>query len=262
MTSAENKNTISRPPVVVIMGHVDHGKTKLLDYIRKTSVAGKEAGGITQHIGAYEIVYKNRKITFLDTPGHEAFTAMRARGAKATDIAILVVAADEGVKPQTKEAIQHIKKANIPFIVAINKIDRPAADPQRIQRELSQEGILVESMGGKIASINLSAHTKEGVEELLDMISLVAEMEELRADISVPAEGIVAEARLDHLKGPTATLLVSKGILSIGSIVGTASVAGKVKNLADFKGDNLDLIPEAIGAFNNNVKSSLKMVGV
>ena len=176
MMEIKQNNLIPRPPVVVIMGHVDHGKTKLLDYIRKTSVAEGEAGGITQHIGAYEINYKDRKITFLDTPGHETFSKLRARGASAADIAILVVAADDGVKPQTIEAIEHIKKSNIPFIVAINKMDVPGSNPEKVKKELAEHDALVESWGGKIPSVEISAKQGTNVEQLLDLIELLADV--------------------------------------------------------------------------------------
>ncbi len=235
-------NKIERPPVVVVLGHVDHGKSSILEAIKDLKILERESGGITQHIGAYEIEHSSAssgqasKITFIDTPGHEAFSAMRSRGAKVADIAVLVVAADEGVKPQTKEAISHIKKAGIPLIVAINKIDKPTADPQRVKRELVQEDILVEGMGGKIPSVNVSAQTKEGIEELLEVILLVAEMENLQADISKPAEGAIIEAYLDSLRGPTATLLLTNGVLEPGFIVGTPSAFGKVKSLENFQG--------------------------
>lgn len=231
----ENQNIIIRPPVVVVLGHVDHGKTLILDFIRKTHVVEKEAGGITQHIGAYEIEHHNKKITFIDTPGHEAFFQMRSRGAKVADIAILVVAADEGMKTQTKEAISHIKKAGIPTIVAINKMDKTEADPEKVKRELSKEEILVETMGGKIPSVEVSAKTGQGISDLLELILLVAEMENLKGDISKPAEGVVIEAYLDALRGPIATLLLQNGILKKGDIVGTPSVFGKIKDLKDFQ---------------------------
>ncbi len=235
-------NKIERPPVVVVLGHVDHGKSSILEAIKDLKILERESGGITQHIGAYEIEHSSAssgqasKITFIDTPGHEAFSAMRSRGAKVADIAVLVVAADEGVKPQTKEAISHIKKAGIPLVVAINKIDKPTADPGRVKRELSQENILVESIGGKIPSVNVSAQTKEGIEELLEVILLVAEMENLQADLSKTAEGIVIEAYLDSLRGPTTTLLLTNGVLEPGFIVGTPSAFGKVKSLENFQG--------------------------
>lgn len=232
----KDQNLIIRPPVVVVLGHVDHGKTSILDYIRKTKVAEKESGGITQHVGAYEVEYKNKKITFIDTPGHEAFSAMRGRGAKVADIAILVVAADEGVKPQTKEAISHIKKVGIPMIVAINKVDKPEANPEKIKRQLAENEVLVEEFGGKIPSVEISAKTGQGIDDLLELIILVAEMERLEGDLSKPAEGVVIEAYLDSLRGPTATLLIREGILRQGDIIGTASTFGKIKILENFQG--------------------------
>jgi translation initiation factor IF-2 len=232
-----------RPPVVVILGHVDSGKTSLLDYIRKTSVAVKESGGITQRIGAYQVEIGNpsvssgqRKITFLDTPGHEAFSAMRARGAKVADIAILVVDGVEGIQPQTKEAIAHIKSAGIPMIVAINKIDRPEAGAEKIKKQLMGEGIIVESLGGKIPSINVSAKSGKGVEELLEMILLVGEVENLNGTLDNPAEGVVVESYLDSKRGPITTLIISDGTLRAGDIVGTDSSFGKIKNLENFQG--------------------------
>lgn len=255
MVKGKNKNLISRPPVVVVMGHVDHGKSSILEAIKDLKILDKESGGITQHIGAYEIVEKDKKITFIDTPGHEAFSQMRSRGAKVADIAVLVIAADEGVKPQTKEAISHIKKAGIPLIVAINKIDKSTADPQRIKRELTKEDILVESMGGKIPSINVSAQTKERIEELLELILIVAEMENLQTDISKLAEGIVVEAYLDSLRGPTATLLLINGILEPGLIIGTPSTLGRVKNLENFQGESVQKaypsMPAIVFGFEN-----------
>jgi len=225
-----------RPPVVVVLGHVDHGKTSVLDFIRKTQVAEKEAGGITQHIGAYEIEKEGKKITFIDTPGHEAFSAMRSRGAKVADIAILIIDASEGVKTQTKEAISHIKKSGIPMIVAINKIDKPGADPLKIKRELAQNDVLVESMVGKVPSIEVSAKTGQGISDLLELISLVAEMENLKADLQKPAEGVVIEAYLDSQRGPTATLILNAGVLKLGQVVGTPSTFGKIKILENFQG--------------------------
>lgn len=232
----EQKTNIQpKAPVVVVLGHVDHGKTTILDFIRKSKVAEKESGGITQHIGAYEIKHRDKKITFIDTPGHEAFSAMRSRGVKVADIAILVVAAEEGVKPQTKEAIGHIKKAGIPIIVAINKTDKPEANPEKVKRELIKEDILVESLGGKIPSVNISAKTGQGIDELLEVILLIAEIENLRGDISKPAQGLVIEAYLDSSRGPTATFLLLDGVLRVGDTVGTPSTMGRVKILENFK---------------------------
>ncbi len=219
----------------MFLGHIDHGKTSLLDYIRKTHVTEKESGGITQHIGAYQIEHQKKKITFIDTPGHEAFSQMRSRGAKIADIAILIIDASEGVKEQTKEAISHIKLARIPLIVALNKIDKPEADSAKAKRELAKEEILVESIGGKIPSVEVSAKTGKGVEELLELILLIAEMEDLKTDRTMPAEGVVIESYLDNLRGPTATLLLTQGTLRVGDIIGTDSVFGKIKNLENFQ---------------------------
>jgi translation initiation factor IF-2 len=217
--------------------------TTILDFIRNTKISEKETGGITQHIGAYEVEHPSpdsgqvRKITFIDTPGHEAFSAIRSRGAKVADIAILVVAADEGVKPQTKEAIYHIKKAGIPMIVALNKIDKPEANPEKVKRELAEQEVLVESFGGKVPCVEVSAKTGKGINDLLELILLVAEMENLKADFQKPAEGVIIEAYLDNLRGPTATLILSQGILKIGDILGTHSTFGKVKTLENFQGE-------------------------
>jgi len=227
----------------VVLGHIDHGKTSLLDQIRKTQVTEKEAGGITQHIGAYEIEKDGKKITFIDTPGHEAFSAIRSRGAKVADIAILVVDTCEGVKEQTKEAISHAKLAKIPIIVALNKIDKPEANPEKVKRELSKEGILVEEMGGKIPAVKVSAKTGQGISDLLELILLVAEMENLKADISKPAQGFVIEAYLDSQRGPTATLILNQGTLKLGQIVGTLTTFGKIKTLENFQDVS---IPEAL----------------
>lgn len=240
MVKKENQNLVSRPPVVVVLGHVDSGKTSILDAIRKTHLAEKETGGITQHVGAYEAEFQRKKITFIDTPGHEAFFAMRARGAKVADIAILVVDGVAGVQDQTKEAISHIKKAGIPLIIAINKIDRSEADPEKIKRELAKENILVESMGGKIPSSKVSAKTGKGIEDLLELILLVAEMENLKGNIKKPGEGVVIESYLDSHRGPTATLLLRDGILKPGEIVGTSSTFAKIKILENFQGKKIE----------------------
>lgn len=240
----EKDTLLPRSPVVVVLGHVDHGKTSLLQSIRDIQFTGGKPGGfITQHIGAYQVEKDGKKTTFIDTPGHEAFSAMRARGAKVADIAILVVAADDGVKPQTKEAISHIKLAAISMIIAINKIDKPEVQPEKIKSQLAKEGVLVESMGGDTPSVNLSAKTGQGIEELLDIVSLVAEMQDLRFDPTKPAEGLVIEARLDPLRGPTATLLVRDGTLKKGGIIGTSTTFGRIKVLEDFQAKVIDEAP-------------------
>lgn len=238
----EQSETTRRPPIVVVMGHVDHGKTTLLDYIRKTNVAAKESGGITQHVGAYEIAHQGKRITFLDTPGHEAFSTMRSRGARVADIAVLVVAADEGVKPQTKEAISHILESKIPMIVAINKMDRPGADPQRVKQELANAGVLVEGWGGEVPAAEISAKTGQGVDALLDVVLLVAEMEELSADPAAPAEGVVIESQLDRKRGPVATLLVRNGTLKKGDSVLAGQALAKIKLLENFEGQPVEAI--------------------
>ncbi len=230
----------TRAPIVVVLGHVDAGKTSILDYIRKTRVAEKEVGGITQHIGAYQIVHQNKKITFIDTPGHEAFSAMRTRGAKVADIAILVVDSTQGVQAQTKEAITQAKLANIPIIVALNKIDHPDADPEKAKRELQKERVLIEEFGGKVPVVTTSAKTGQGIEELLELILLLAEMENLSAEISGPTEGVVIEAYLDSKRGPIATLILSQGELKLGDILATSSTLGKVKSLEDFQGKRIE----------------------
>ncbi|MBE3575943.1 MAG: translation initiation factor IF-2 [Firmicutes bacterium] len=229
-----------RPPVVTIMGHVDHGKTTLLDAIRESRVAASEAGGITQHIGAYQVDLKGRTITFLDTPGHEAFTAMRARGAQVTDIAVLVVAADDGVMPQTVEAINHAKAANVPIIVAINKMDRPDANPDRVKQELADHGLIPEDWGGDTICVPVSALRKEGLDELLEMILLVADMRELKANPDRPARGVVIEAKLDKGRGPVATVLVQKGTLHLGDAVVIGTVAGRVRAMLDYRGQPVE----------------------
>ena len=229
------KDLVERPPVVCVMGHVDHGKTSILDAIRKTSVTSGEAGGITQHIGAYVVDVNGQKITFLDTPGHEAFTAMRLRGAQSTDIAILVVAADDGVMPQTIEAINHAKAAEIEIIVAINKIDKPSANIDRVKQELTEYGLVAEDWGGQTIMVPVSAHTGEGLDELLDMILLVAEMRELKANPNRKARGLVLEAQLDKGRGPVATVLVQKGTLKVGDCLAVGTAFGKVRAMVDDK---------------------------
>lgn len=225
-----------RPPVVVVLGHVDHGKSSLLEAIKDFKITSKESGGITQHIGAYEVEHGGKKITFVDTPGHEAFSAMRSRGAEVADIALLVIDAAQSVQSQTKEAIMAIKKAKIPMIVVLNKIDVPTADPEKIKRELSKIDIFVESMGGTIPSVKVSAREKTGIKDLLEMILLVADMQELKAEIDVPAEGLVIESYMDSLKGPVATIIVEKGILKKQDIIATDLTLAKVKSLENFLG--------------------------
>ena len=225
-----------RPPVVTIMGHVDHGKTKLLDAIRQTNVVDTEAGQITQHIGAYQVEIHGQKITFLDTPGHEAFTAMRARGAQVTDIAILVVAADDGVMPQTLEAINHAKAAGVPVVVAINKIDKPTANPDRVKQQLAESGVVIEEWGGDVIAVPVSAKRGDGIPDLLENLLIVAEILELKADPDRPAIGVVIEARLDSSRGPMATVLVQTGTLEIGDYVVVGDIWGKVKAMFDDKG--------------------------
>mgnify|MGYP000992788966 CR=1 FL=1 len=227
---------VKRPPVVCVMGHVDHGKTSLLDAIRNSNVTGREAGGITQHIGASVVEINGEKITFLDTPGHEAFTAMRMRGANSTDIAILVVAADDGVMPQTIEAINHAKAAGIEIIVAINKIDKPSANVERVKQELTEYELIPEDWGGSTIFVPVSAHTKEGIDDLLEMILLTAEVQELKANPNRKARGIVIEAELDKGRGPVATVLVQKGTLKVGDHVAAGACHGKIRAMVDDKG--------------------------
>ena len=236
MAEAQNKNLKSRPPVVVVMGHVDHGKTTLLDFIRKANVAAREAGGITQAVGAYEIKHNDRKITFIDTPGHEVFTKMRSRGAEVADLAVLVVAADEGVKPQTKEAIDLLLQAKTPFIVAINKIDRTVGDLTKARNDLAQAGVYLEGFGGQVSYHGISAKTGEGVAELLDLIILSADLENLTYDPAAPASGYVLEVRHDSRRGTEASVILKNGTLKRGQPVYTPSATGKVKILENFLG--------------------------
>ncbi|HXZ25555.1 MAG TPA: translation initiation factor IF-2 [Nitrospiria bacterium] len=236
--TAESLET--RPPVVTIMGHVDHGKTSLLDAIRETKVAASEAGGITQHIGAYTVDIHGRKVTFLDTPGHEAFTAMRARGAKVTDLVVLVVAADDGVMPQTLEAVNHARAAEVPILVAINKIDKPEAQPERVKRELADQGLIPEQWGGHTIYVEVSAKKKTGIDALLEMILLQSEVLELRARPSAPAKGIIIEAKLDRGRGPVATVLVQDGTLRIGDIFVAGVQAGRIRALIDDTGRRVE----------------------
>ncbi len=230
---------VLRPPVVTVMGHVDHGKTSLLDTIRQTRVTSQEAGGITQHIGAYQVNCQGKKIVFLDTPGHEAFTAMRARGAQVTDIAILVVAADDGVMPQTIEAINHAKSAKVPVIVAINKMDRPGANPDKVKQQLSEYGLISEEWGGDTIMVPVSAHQKTGIDELLEMILLVAEMQEIKANPNRSAYGTIVEAKLDKGRGPVATVLVQKGTLHIGDSIIAGTAYGKVRAMINDRGEKV-----------------------
>jgi translation initiation factor IF-2 len=235
-----------RPPVVTVMGHVDHGKTLLLDRIRETNVVAGEAGGITQHIGAYQVTYQGQVITFIDTPGHEAFTAMRARGAEVTDIVILVVAADDGVMPQTIEALNHAKAADVPIIVAINKIDRDDADPNRVMQQLSDQGLVPETWGGDTIMVEVSALQNLGVDDLLEQVLVVAEVEELQANPEGRARGIVLEANLDPGKGPVATVIVQNGTLRVADPVVAGAAWGRVKALIDDKGDNVKEAPPSM----------------
>lgn len=230
---------VPRPPVITVMGHVDHGKTSLLDAIRKTNVTSREAGGITQHIGAYKVNYQGKQIVFLDTPGHEAFTAMRARGAQVTDVAILVVAADDGVMPQTIEAINHAKAAKVPIIVAINKIDRPGANPDHVKQQLAEHELIPEDWGGDTIMVPVSAHQKTGISDLLEMILLVAEMQELKANPNLPAHGTIIEAQLDKGRGPVATVLVQSGTLHIGDTIIAGTSYGKVRAMINDRGEKV-----------------------
>lgn len=237
--AAEDEGSEPRAPIVTIMGHVDHGKTSLLDYIRRSKITESESGGITQHVGAYEVVTENGRITFLDTPGHEAFTAMRARGANVTDIVILVVAADDGLMPQTIEAIDHAKAANVPIIVAVNKIDLPAANPDKVRSQLAERGLIPEEWGGDTIVVNVSAHTGEGVDKLLEMVSLQAEIMELKANPNRDAVGVVVESRLDPGKGAVVTVLVQQGTLKIRDSFVTGIYNGRVRAMKDDQGNDI-----------------------
>src|SRR5438034_9799522 len=230
-TAQEEKDQVKRAPVVTIMGHVDHGKTSLLDAIRLAHVAEKEAGGITQHIGAYQVEKNGRKIVFVDTPGHEAFTRMRARGAKVTDIVVLVVAADDGVMPQTKEAIDHARAAKVPIIVAINKIDKPEAQLERVKRQLTENSLMPAEWGGDTEFVEVSAKKKQGIEKLLETILLVADLRELKANPDAPATGTVLESRVDKGRGPVATILIQNGTLNSGDFFICGSVCGKFRSM-------------------------------
>ncbi|MFZ5919075.1 MAG: translation initiation factor IF-2 [Chloroflexota bacterium] len=237
------ENLVPRPPVVTVLGHVDHGKTKLLDAIRHTNVQEGEAGGITQHVGAYQVTVDAKKITFLDTPGHEAFTAMRARGAMVTDIAVLVIAADDGVMPQTREAIDHVRAAQVPIIVALNKIDLPSANPERVKQQLADVGLLVDDWGGDVICVEVSAKQQLNVEELLENILLVAEVEELKANPNRSAVGTVIEAQMDRSRGVLTTLLVQNGTLNSGDILLVGETCGRVRAMHDEKGQRIQQAP-------------------
>ncbi|MFA5874217.1 MAG: translation initiation factor IF-2, partial [Anaerolineales bacterium] len=237
MIAGENEESLTpRPPVVTILGHVDHGKTSLLDAIRDADVAAGEAGGITQHIGAYQVELKGRQITFLDTPGHAAFTAMRSRGAQGADIVILVIAADDGVMPQTKEAIAHAKAARVPIIVALNKVDKPNSNPDRVKKQLGENDLMPDDWGGNTMVIPVSAKQKQGIEDLLEAILLVADNTDIRANPKGAVIGTVIEAELDKSKGPVATLLVQNGTLNTGDIVVAGNTYGRLRALFDFRG--------------------------
>ncbi|MCM1991118.1 translation initiation factor IF-2 [Oceanirhabdus seepicola] len=235
----EDINGVKRSPIITVMGHVDHGKTSLLDAIKQTDVTSTEAGGITQHIGAYTVKVNNETLTFLDTPGHEAFTAMRARGAKITDIVILVVAADDGIMPQTVEAINHCKAAEVPMIIAINKMDKVGANPDRVKQELTEHGLVAEDWGGDVICVPVSAHTREGLEQLLEMVVLSSEMMELKADPDRNAKGTVVEARLDKGRGPVATLLVQNGTLKVGDSIYVGTTYGRIRAMFNDKGEKI-----------------------
>ncbi|MBI3671621.1 translation initiation factor IF-2 [Candidatus Azambacteria bacterium] len=245
MTKEKKQNLIERPPIIVVLGHIDHGKTTLLDSIRKTNVAGGESGGITQHIGAYEITHPSagsgqaKKMTFIDTPGHEAFSKMRSRGAKVADIAILIVAANEGLKPQTKEAIKHIQESGIDMVVAINKIDLPDASPQKVKQQLAEEGILLEGWGGTVSNQEISAKSGKGIPELLDLIALTAEMKELKADPLLPGEGVIIEAKTDTRIGNIVTLLIKNGTAKTGDFIVAGKAVGKIKKMENDLGKTI-----------------------
>jgi translation initiation factor IF-2 len=243
MATRHEDNMDVIPPVVTIMGHVDHGKTSLLDTIRKTKVAAGEAGGITQHIGAYQVEVNGKKITFLDTPGHEAFTAMRARGAQVTHIAIIVVAADDGVMPQTREAIDHAQAAKVPIIIAINKIDKANANPDLVKQQLAEIGIVIEEYGGDVICVPVSARKGTGIDELLEMILLLAEVQDIRANPNRPATGVIIEAKLEKNTGPMATVLVQQGTLKMGDNIVVGALAGKVRAMFSDRGKRIQKAP-------------------
>jgi len=228
-----------RPPIVVVMGHVDHGKTSILDYIKKSNVVSREFGGITQHIGAYQITHKNKKITFIDTPGHHSFVQMRARGGRAADIAVLVVSAEEGVKPQTKEAIAHARAANIPIIVAINKIDLPNANPQKIKQELASENVLVEDWGGDVVCVEVSAKTGLGIDKLLDSLQAMAELLSIHGSLSNELEAVIIESKLDRKKGVVVSAIIKNGILTVGAKVTASGLRAKIRSLMNDRGETI-----------------------
>ncbi|HPY13206.1 MAG TPA: GTP-binding protein, partial [Candidatus Paceibacterota bacterium] len=236
MAETDKNKQIARPPVIAVMGHIDHGKSKLLDYIRQTNVVERESGGITQHVSAYEVVHKDQKITFLDTPGHAAFEAMRVRGAQICDIAVLIVSAEEGVKTQTLEALKSIKEHNKPFVVAISKIDKPEANPDRTKQSLAENDVFVEGYGGAIPCALVSSTEGTGVDELLDLLLLVAEMEELKGNPEKPAKGFILETNLDPRAGVTATLIIKDGTLSDKDFVLAGNALGKIKKMENFLG--------------------------
>ena len=237
-----------RSPVITVMGHVDHGKTSLLDALRQTNVAEGESGGITQRIGAYQVTHNGEAITFIDTPGHEAFTAMRARGAKVTDLAVIVVAADDGIMPQTVEAINHARAAKVPFLIALNKIDLPNANPDRVKQQLTEHEIVIEEYGGDTVLVEVSAQTKEGLEDLLEMIALLSELEGVRADPRVPARGVVIESVVDKSRGPVATVLVQEGTLRMGNTAVCGATSGRVRALFDERGAPIDAAGPSVPA--------------
>jgi translation initiation factor IF-2 len=254
-TAEDEADLVTRPPVITVLGHVDHGKTSLLDSIKNSNVADQEVGGITQHIGAYQVESGGHPITFLDTPGHAAFTAIRARGARVTDIAVLVVAADDGIMPQTLEAINHAKAAKVPIVVAINKMDLPGADPERVKRQLSEQELLVEDWGGDVISVDVSAKTGDGIDTLLENLLLVAEIGELKANPNKPAKGVVIEAKLDRKRGPSTTVLVQEGTLSIGDFIVAGGSYGRVKAMTNDQGKPVQAVlpgyPAEVLGFNS-----------
>ncbi len=242
----KRKEKKERPPVVVVLGHVDHGKSSLLEAVKDIKITEKEAGGITQHVGAYVISHQEKEITFIDTPGHEAFFAVRSRGTKVADVAVLVVAADESIKEQTKEAIEHIKEAGMPFLVAINKMDKKDTDPEKIKQDLSKEGIFVEKYGGNIPCINISAKEKTGIEELLEMVLLLAEMEDVKKEEVGLAQGVVIEVHRDEKKGVIANFLVKKGVLRKGDVVAAGNAHGKIRTMENFLKEDVESAEESI----------------